>query len=65
MDQGFEQQLKRNRNQRSMVEFPWNNCEYVATRACNLKIHFKGEHEVVRHPCPKCQRKKTENSYWK
>ena len=53
MDQGFEPEQKSAR--RIKVGFPCNQCEYVATRAYNLKIHFKSKHEGVRHPCPECE----------
>ena len=48
MDQGFEPEPKRTK--RSIMGFPCNKCEYVATRAFDLRIHVENKHEGVRYP---------------
>ena len=46
MDQGFEPEPKRTK--RGIMGFPCNKCEYVATRAFDLRIHVENKHEGVR-----------------
>ena len=49
MEQGFEHAPKRTK--RSTAGFPCKECEYVATRAGNLKARVENKHEGVRYPC--------------
>jgi len=37
-------------------------CDYVATRSDNLKMHIKNKHDLVRYPCDLCDYKSTRES---
>ena len=37
------------------MSYPCSKCEYTATRASDLKTHFRGKHEGLRYPCDKCE----------
>ena len=49
LEQGFEHAPKRTK--RSTAGFPCKECEYVATRAGNLKARVENKHKGVRYPC--------------
>ena len=68
MDDRFNDfKLEPNINKKRKVEYTCNQCEYVATKACNLKIHIENKHEGVRYPCSECvccnYSKQSEDSY--
>ena len=53
MEQGFKHEPKRTK--KSTAGFPCKECEYVATRAGNLKAHAENKHKGVRYPCSQCK----------
>ena len=53
MDQIFQPESKKSK--RSKVEFHCNDCEYVATKAYQLKTHVERKHDGVRYPCLQCE----------
>ena len=56
MDDRFDDfESEQTRNKKRKVEYTCNQCEYVATRAGNLKTHIENKHEVVRNPSSKCK----------
>ena len=44
----------------SHVKFPYNQCNYKATRKDSLLTHIQSKHEGVRFPCPRCNYKATQ-----
>ena len=44
----------------SHVKFPYNQCNYKATRKDSLLTHIQSRHEGVRFPCPRCNYKATQ-----
>ena len=48
----FQPQTKR--NNRHKVEYPCNECDYVATQTGHLKTHIEIKHKGIRYPCSKC-----------
>ena len=42
-------------NKKHKVKYTCNECEYVATKAGNLKTHRENKHEGVRYPCSQCE----------
>jgi len=51
----LQSEPKPKRIKKSQDGYQCSQCDYVATRASNLKIHIEYKHEGVRYPCPQCE----------